>query len=232
MLRSAPANDSRFIYIRRNVNCCAYLKLVERLVTITHHLLVEEIESAPLRWAVSLISRRAFGLLVLCVEGRKDRLTLRYLSETSRSPTPPKKSKDKKRSRRSRSDERRSRKHKDRRRRSSGSSTSSPSSSREDKSRTNTVLPLIEELEKERQRLKIEKRKAKEAMKATETPEQKRLRRLAKKEAKERKRKAEMGWDEEYLGYTNTDNPFGDANLLKSFKWEKKYEREGTQERL
>ncbi|KAH9383765.1 hypothetical protein HPB48_025535 [Haemaphysalis longicornis] len=46
-------------------------------------------------------------------------------------------------------------------------------------------------------------------------------------EAKERKRKAEMGWDEEYLGYTNTDNPFGDANLLKSFKWEKKYEREG-----
>lgn len=64
-------------------------------------------------------------------------------------------------------------------------------------------------------------------MKAAETPEQKRLRRLAKKEAKERKRKAEMGWDEEYLGYTNTDNPFGDANLLKSFKWDKKYEREG-----
>lgn len=88
-------------------------------------------------------------------------------------------------------------------------------------------MPLIEELEKERQRLKMEKKKAKEAMKATETPEQKRLRRLAKKEAKERKRKAEMGWDEEYLGYTNTDNPFGDANLLKSFKWEKKYEREG-----
>ncbi|KAL3227880.1 hypothetical protein MRX96_003831 [Rhipicephalus microplus] len=151
----------------------------------------------------------------------------RHKKEKHRSPTPPKKSKDKKRSRRSRSDERRSRKHKDRRRRSSGSSTSSPSSSREGKSRTNTVLPLIEELEKERQRLKIEKRKAKEAMKATETPEQKRLRRLAKKEAKERKRKAEMGWDEEYLGYTNTDNPFGDANLLKSFKWEKKYEREG-----
>ncbi|KAH7960147.1 hypothetical protein HPB49_017411 [Dermacentor silvarum] len=148
----------------------------------------------------------------------------------SRSPTPPKKSKDKKRSRRSRSDERGSRKHSrhsDRRRSSSGSSTSSLSSSREDNSRKSAVMPLIEELEKERQRLKIEKKKAKEAMKATETPEQKRLRRLAKKEAKERKRKAEMGWDEEYLGYTNTDNPFGDANLLKSFKWEKKYEREG-----
>uniref|UniRef100_A0A224Y2L4 Splicing factor Cactin n=1 Tax=Rhipicephalus zambeziensis TaxID=60191 RepID=A0A224Y2L4_9ACAR len=151
----------------------------------------------------------------------------RHKKEKHRSPTPPKKSKDKKRSRRSRSDERRSRKHKDRRRSPSGSSTSSLSSSREDNSRKGTVMPLIEELEKERQRLKIEKRKAKEAMKATETPEQKRLRRLAKKEAKERKRKAEMGWDEEYLGYTNTDNPFGDANLLKSFKWEKKYEREG-----
>lgn len=86
---------------------------------------------------------------------------------------------------------------------------------------------MIEELERERQRLKLEKKKAKEAMKATETPEQKRLRRLAKKEAKERKRKAEMGWDEEYLGYTNTDNPFGDANLLKTFKWEKKFEKEG-----
>ncbi|XP_077509504.1 cactin, spliceosome C complex subunit [Amblyomma americanum] len=146
-----------------------------------------------------------------------------------RSPVSRKRSKDKKRSRsrHADSDERRSRKHRDRRRSSSSSSTSSSSSSREDKSRKSAVIPLIEELEKERQRLKLEKKKAKEAMKAAETPEQKRLRRLAKKEAKERKRKAEMGWDEEYLGYTNTDNPFGDANLLKSFKWEKKYEREG-----
>uniref|UniRef100_A0A023FN75 Splicing factor Cactin n=1 Tax=Amblyomma cajennense TaxID=34607 RepID=A0A023FN75_AMBCJ len=147
-----------------------------------------------------------------------------------RSPVSRKRSKDKKRSRsrHADSDERRSRKHRERRRSSSSSSsTSSSSSSREDKSRKNAVIPLIEELEKERQRLKLEKKKTKEAMKAAETPEQKRLRRLAKKEAKERKRKAEMGWDEEYLGYTNTDNPFGDANLLKSFKWEKKYEREG-----
>lgn len=116
--------------------------------------------------------------------------------------------------------------HRDRKRRSSSSSSSS-SSSEERRPRKNKTVPLVQELEKERQRLKLEKKKAKEAMKATETPEQKRLRRLAKKEAKERKRKAQMGWDEEYLGYTNTDNPFGDANLLKTFKWEKKFEREG-----
>lgn len=36
-------------------------------------------------------------------------------------------------------------------------------------------------------------------MKAVETPEEKRARRLAKKEAKDRKRKSEMGWDEEDL---------------------------------
>jgi hypothetical protein len=29
-------------------------------------------------------------------------------------------------------------------------------------------------------------------------------------------------------GYTNDDNPFGDANLLKPFVWHKKREREGT----
>lgn len=39
----------------------------------------------------------------------------------------------------------------------------------------------------------------KEWMKAVETPEEKRARRLAKKEAKDRKRKSEMGWDEEDL---------------------------------
>lgn len=66
-------------------------------------------------------------------------------------------------------------------------------------------------------------------MKALETPEEKRARRLAKKEAKEKKKKKEMGWDEEYLGYTNTDNPFGDAHLLENFVWQKKRERDGEQ---
>lgn len=58
-------------------------------------------------------------------------------------------------------------------------------------------------------------------MKALETPEEKRARRLAKKEAKERKKREKMGWSEEYMGYTNADNPFGDNNLLGTFKWQK-----------
>lgn len=64
-------------------------------------------------------------------------------------------------------------------------------------------------------------------LKATETPEEKRLRRLKKKEEKERKRKERMGWDNDYLHYTNTDNPFGDANLLSTFVWKKKLDKDG-----
>lgn len=64
-------------------------------------------------------------------------------------------------------------------------------------------------------------------MKATETPEEKRLRRLKKKEAKERRRKERMGWDNDYLHYTNTDNPFGDGNILSTFVWSKKLGKEG-----
>ncbi|TWW72657.1 Cactin [Takifugu flavidus] len=68
---------------------------------------------------------------------------------------------------------------------------------------------------------KEEKKNQKEVMKALETPEEKRARRLAKKEAKEKKRREKMGWSEEYMGYTNADNPFGDNNLLGTFKWKK-----------
>lgn len=50
---------------------------------------------------------------------------------------------------------------------------------------------------------------------------------MLKKEAKERRRKERMGWDNEYLHYTNTDNPFGDANLLSTFVWTKKLVKEG-----
>lgn len=66
-------------------------------------------------------------------------------------------------------------------------------------------------------------------LKALETPEEKRARRLAKKEAKDRRKRKEMGWDDEYLGYTNTDNPFGDAHLLENFVWQKKREKDGEQ---
>ncbi|KAF2976427.1 hypothetical protein EK904_003971 [Melospiza melodia maxima] len=36
-----------------------------------------------------------------------------------------------------------------------------------------------------------------------------------------------MGWGEEYMGYTNTDNPFGDNNLLGTFIWSKALEKKG-----
>lgn len=64
-------------------------------------------------------------------------------------------------------------------------------------------------------------------MKARETPEEKRLRGLKKKQAKERKRKERMGWDNDYLHCTNTDNPFGDGNILSTFVWSKKLRKEG-----
>lgn len=47
----------------------------------------------------------------------------------------------------------------------------------------------------------IQIRKEKELLKQMETPEEKRARRLAKKEAKERRRKEKMGWDKDYLVY-------------------------------
>ena len=42
-------------------------------------------------------------------------------------------------------------------------------------------------------------RKEKELLKATETLEEKRLRRLNKKQVKDRKRKEDMGWDKEMM---------------------------------
>ncbi|XP_071382721.1 splicing factor Cactin [Centroberyx affinis] len=74
---------------------------------------------------------------------------------------------------------------------------------------------------------KEEKKKQKDMLKALETPEEKRARRLAKKEAKERKKREKMGWSEEYMGYTNADNPFGDNNLLGTFKWQKALDKKG-----
>lgn len=79
----------------------------------------------------------------------------------------------------------------------------------------------------ERLRLREERKQQEELLKAFETPEEKRARRLAKKEAKERKKREKMGWGEEYMGYSNTDNPFGDNNLLGTFIWTKISEKKG-----
>ncbi|KNC87215.1 hypothetical protein SARC_00651 [Sphaeroforma arctica JP610] len=70
------------------------------------------------------------------------------------------------------------------------------------------------------------------AMKITETAEEKRARRLAKKEMKEQGRRRNMGWDDEHAGYTNTDNPFGDSRLLEKFTWGKKMEKDSQMKGL
>ncbi|KAM6039937.1 splicing factor Cactin isoform 1-T1 [Theristicus caerulescens] len=122
--------------------------------------------------------------------------------------------------RRARSRERRSKRDGSK---SSVSSVSSPSPPRSrGREETGQQLSLQERL-----RLKEEKKKQAALMKALETPEEKRARRLAKKEAKERKKREKMGWGEEYMGYTNTDNPFGDNNLLGTFIWSKALEKKG-----
>ncbi|KAI0227276.1 Cactin [Lamellibrachia satsuma] len=95
----------------------------------------------------------------------------------------------------------------------------SRSRSRE-KTRQPDSAPLTEE----------EKRKEKQLMKMLETPQEKLARRLAKKERKDKVRRTQMGWDAEYLGYTNSDNPFGDDHLLNTFVWGKKLEKEGKKD--
>ena len=106
------------------------------------------------------------------------------------------------------------------RRRSSSSSSNTSTDS----------FQLLLKLEEERKRQLEETKKRKEVMKPLETPEEKRVRRLAKKEEKERRRKERMGWDNEYLHYTNTDNPFGDHSLLDTFMWKKKLEKDGMKD--
>ena len=64
-------------------------------------------------------------------------------------------------------------------------------------------------------------RKQKELLKALETPEEKRARRLAKKEAKLRKEREKMGWDQEYMvwygwGGTRSTHSMG-------LRWNQKY---------
>uniref|UniRef100_A0A8C2EQD4 Splicing factor Cactin n=1 Tax=Cyprinus carpio TaxID=7962 RepID=A0A8C2EQD4_CYPCA len=107
----------------------------------------------------------------------------------------------------------------DRRRRSESRSSSSSSSSADSDQGGKTTQGSSS--------TKEDKKKQREMMKALETPEEKRARRLAKKEAKERKKREKMGWSEEYMGYTNADNPFGDNNLLGTFKWQKALQKKG-----
>ncbi|KAM8764781.1 splicing factor Cactin [Rhynchonycteris naso] len=109
-----------------------------------------------------------------------------------------------------------------------GSSSSSSASPDHSHSPREVAAALSQQQSlQERLRLREERKQQEELMKAFETPEEKRARRLAKKEAKERKKREKMGWGEEYMGYTNTDNPFGDNNLLGTFIWNKALEKKG-----
>ncbi|XP_043991429.1 cactin [Gambusia affinis] len=131
------------------------------------------------------------------------------------------KKRDRSRERKKRSKDReqgRSKKSKERDDRRRGKQGSSVSDSSESSDSDNENLEVKE---------KEDRKKQKELMKALETPEEKRARRLAKKEAKEKKRREKMGWSEEYMGYTNADNPFGDNNLLGTFKWQKALDKKG-----
>ncbi|KRZ13616.1 Stomatin-like protein 2, mitochondrial, partial [Trichinella zimbabwensis] len=81
--------------------------------------------------------------------------------------------------------------------------------------------------EEERQKIAEQKKLRKALMKAYETPQQKRARRIAKKMAKEAKQRNALGWTGAFSDYSNGDNPFGDPQLMKPFMWQKKYEKEG-----
>ncbi|XP_033749673.1 cactin-like [Pecten maximus] len=142
----------------------------------------------------------------------------------SRSPRYRERSRSPRHQRRSRSPKYRSRKY------SSDSDSSSDkrsSSSKSKKKYEKKSSKSSKKKERDAAEIEEEKRQQKELIKALETPEEKRARRLGKKEAKERRRKEKMGWDKDYLGYTNADNPFGDEHLLDTFTWGKKLEKEG-----
>ncbi|KRZ67264.1 Cactin, partial [Trichinella papuae] len=96
--------------------------------------------------------------------------------------------------------------------------------SSESKSDTSDEIRLREE---ERQKIAEQKKLRKALMKAYETPQQKRARRIAKKMAKEAKQRNALGWTGAFSDYSNGDNPFGDPQLMKPFMWQKKYEKEG-----
>lgn len=77
-------------------------------------------------------------------------------------------------------------------------------------------------------RRKAEKARRKEEMKANETPAEKKARRLEKKRKKEESRNKQK----QLFGYTNENNPFGDANLTKAFNWRRKTEKEKAEGKI
>lgn len=131
----------------------------------------------------------------------------RYSDDSSRERGKPKKSK------------------KSRRRRYSSSSDSVGTDT--DSISSNDSAVLIAKLELKKMEEKKKLKREKERRKALETPEEKRARRLMKKNIKGQKEREKLGWTSDMIQYDNDDNPFGDSNLTNTFRWEKKLEKEG-----
>ena len=132
------------------------------------------------------------------------------------------KSKKSKKDKSAKSKKSKKRKHKSRHRSSTEESERSDYSAESDSS-----TELLMRLERETLEMKEKRRLKKERLKALETPEEKRARRLRKKQEKHLRNKEKMGWDKDYVHYTNEDNPFGDHNLLDNFRWNQKLKQEG-----
>ena len=92
---------------------------------------------------------------------------------------------------------------------------------------SNDSAVLIAKLELKKMEEKKRLKEEKERRKAYETPEEKRERRLRKKQLKDYKRKEQLGWTNDIIHYDNDENPFGDSSLTKTFRWDKKLEKEG-----
>eukprot|EP00095_Tigriopus_kingsejongensis_P011715 snap_masked-scaffold452_size166894-processed-gene-0.18 protein:Tk11715 transcript:snap_masked-scaffold452_size166894-processed-gene-0.18-mRNA-1 annotation:"Uncharacterized protein C19orf29" len=90
---------------------------------------------------------------------------------------------------------------------------------------------LLHTLARERAALKKRRKAEKKRLKATETEEERQNRKLLKRELRAL-RQMEDGAEEEAVEdedhtYTNEDNPFGDSQLSRSFRWDKKLQKEG-----
>ena len=111
------------------------------------------------------------------------------------------------------------------------SSSSSDSDSESSGADSDSSTELLIRLEKERKELKKKRKAEKEKIKATETLEEKRERRIMKRELKAMTRREKMGLPpvvhEGEFKYTNDDNPFGDPMLEQRFKWGAKLKKEG-----
>merc|ERR1712029_1215678 len=163
----------------------------------------------------------------------------RSRSPRKRSPSPRKskrrsrsRSDDRKRSKsskHSKQDKKKKQKKKKKKRSQSSSSDSIDVSGDSDESGadSDSSTELLMRLEKERLELREKRKRDKERLKATETAEEKRTRRLIKKEQKANRDKERMGWDNDYVRYTNEDNPFGDSSLMSTFRWDKKLKQDG-----